>query len=276
MTTQLLPLTDAPRAARTSSIFRRVLVGVDSSPESLEAARQAAIVAERGGALTLLAAWNLPAPIVGANMPPTAADVESSRRAVEGPLRRAREAAAPTFATTKIARGIAWDALLGEIEHAGATLVAVGSHGQGRMHGVLVGSTTTELVHKAPCSVLVARQAGPDFPEHIVVGLDGSRESAAAYAAARTLADRFGAELWPVVGHGGKAVDRRLVAAIADEWEDLQDDPVTALTAAAADGDLLVVGSRGLHGLKALGSVSEQVAHRAHCSTLIVRGRERP
>ena len=43
--------------------------------------------------------------------------------------------------------------------------------------------------------------------------------------------------------------------------------------AAAADGDLLVVGSRRLHGMKALGSVSERVAHRAPCSTLIVRER---
>jgi len=51
----------------------------------------------------------------------------------------------------------------------------------------------------------------------------------------------------------------------------LQDEPVAALVAAAADGDLLVVGSRGLHGLKALGSVSEQVAHQAGSSVLIVR-----
>jgi nucleotide-binding universal stress UspA family protein len=43
------------------------------------------------------------------------------------------------------------------------------------------------------------------------------------------------------------------------------------LTAASHDADLLVLGSRGLHGLKALGSVSERVAHRAECSTLIVR-----
>ena len=44
-----------------------------------------------------------------------------------------------------------------------------------------------------------------------------------------------------------------------------------ALTAASAGADLIVLGSRGLHGLKSLGSVSERVAHRAPCSTLIVR-----
>jgi len=44
-----------------------------------------------------------------------------------------------------------------------------------------------------------------------------------------------------------------------------------ALVAAAAEADLVVVGSRGLHGLRALGSVSERVAHTASCSALVVR-----
>jgi nucleotide-binding universal stress UspA family protein len=46
---------------------------------------------------------------------------------------------------------------------------------------------------------------------------------------------------------------------------------VDALVDAAADCDLLIVGSRGLHGLAALGSVAERVAHRARCPVLIVR-----
>jgi nucleotide-binding universal stress UspA family protein len=51
----------------------------------------------------------------------------------------------------------------------------------------------------------------------------------------------------------------------------VDDDPVHALVAASAESDLIVVGSRGLHGVKALGSVSERVAHQATCSTLIFR-----
>ena len=43
------------------------------------------------------------------------------------------------------------------------------------------------------------------------------------------------------------------------------------LVEVAIEADLLVVGSRGLHGMKALGSVSERVAHEAKCSVLIVR-----
>jgi hypothetical protein len=46
---------------------------------------------------------------------------------------------------------------------------------------------------------------------------------------------------------------------------------VDVLVSAARDADLLVLGSRGLHGLRALGSVSERVAHRAPSSVLVVR-----
>jgi hypothetical protein len=89
---------------------------------------------------------------------------------------------------------------------------------------------------------------------------------------AHRLSARFNAELSPVVAAGGKSVDRRLVDRIIGcQREESPDEPVAALVAAAADADLLVVGSRGLHGLKALGSVSERVAHEAHSSVLVVR-----
>jgi nucleotide-binding universal stress UspA family protein len=44
-----------------------------------------------------------------------------------------------------------------------------------------------------------------------------------------------------------------------------------ALIEESADADLVVVGSRGLHGLAAVGSVSERVAHQAKSSVLVVR-----
>jgi nucleotide-binding universal stress UspA family protein len=48
--------------------------------------------------------------------------------------------------------------------------------------------------------------------------------------------------------------------------------PADAIVEEAERGgfDLVVVGSRGLHGVRALGSVSERVAHRARCSVLVV------
>jgi nucleotide-binding universal stress UspA family protein len=273
MTTAITETVATPDVAPTR-IFSRVLVGVDGSPEGFEAARQAARLHDITGELALLSAWILPMPAdsVGMAIPYATDPAPSLLRAEEAVAAAKEQVAAITAATAIVPEGTGWDALLREGRRRSSTLIAVGSHGLGRALGVLFGSTATELVHKAPCSVLVARLAGDEFPHTIVVGVDGSPESAAAYAAARTLAKRFGARLWPVVAHGGHEIDRRKIAAIIDQrYEELQDEPVTALVAAAAEADLVVVGSRGVHGLKSLGSVSERVAHRARCSTLIVR-----
>lgn len=255
------------------SIFASVLIGIDGSSEALEAARQVSVLAE--GRLELLAAYDIPAPFaVGTGVSvPVYLNEEQLRSQAENALEEAsRKVERLADAGSRVVRGTSWDELIREVERMQHTLVAVGSHGQGRLRGIILGSTATELIHKAPCSVLVVRKAGPDFPRRIVAGVDGSPQSAAAYAVARHLSERFSAELWPVVAHGGKGVDKQLVAQIVDyHHEDLPDEPVPALVSAAADADLVVVGSRGLHGLKALGSVSERVAHQARCSTLVVR-----
>jgi nucleotide-binding universal stress UspA family protein len=257
--------------------FSRVLVGVDGSPEAREAARQAAVLTDADGQLTLLAVYDVAPPIVGGtgSRPPAYFDVDLQRERAEEALERTRTSLSGIAEpAAKLARGNAWDAILGEITRERQTLVALGSHGIGRMRGIVLGSTATELIHKAPSSVLVARQAGEGFPRRVVIGIDGSLESAAAYATARHLADRFGTELRPVVAGDDKAVDRQMVAMIAGEnYEDLAAGPVDAVVEAAADADLVVVGSRGLRGLRSLGSVSERVAHQAPASVLIIRER---
>ena len=265
----------ADKRAEPEALFSRVLVGVDGSPASCEAARQAAVLAEAGGDLTLLAAYDIaPALVggVGAGLP-AYLDEELQREVAEKAVADVREKLGSRLVrAAKVVRGCSWRELVAQAEREHDTLIAVGSHGTSRLWGIVVGSTATEVVHKAPCSVLISRPAGPDFPRRIVVGVDGSPESAAGYATSSLLAERFGAELWPVVAHGGKGVDRDLVAAIVDYYqEDLPDEPARALVAAAADADLVVVGSRGLHGVKSLGSVSERVAHQARSSVLIVR-----
>ena len=255
-------------------IFTRILVGVDGSQQALEAARQAALLQDVDGQLTLLAAWDI-APVIGGtgSSIPYYLDEEFQQTAAEKGLLAATEYVAPyTAATTKLVRGTPVATLLGEIERDEDTLIAVGSSGTGRLLGIVEGAVATELIHRAPSSVLVVRQAKDGFPRRIVVGVDGSVDSAAAYAVARYLAERFDAELHPLVAWGGKGVNERLVAVITDgEHEDSHEAPAQALTEAAEHADLVVVGSRGLHGLRALGSVSERVAHTASCTTLVVR-----
>ena len=93
--------------------------------------------------------------------------------------------------------------------------------------------------------------------------------------AASEVTHRSSASLDALCATGGKEVDvetlqaslTALAPGVSLTVEDR--DPVDALV--HADVDLVVVGHRGLHGMKALGSVSERVAHKADCSVLVVR-----
>lgn len=267
--------THATRLEAGRSIFARIVVGVDGGEAALEAARQAALLEDVDGRLTLFGAWQTAPTIVGATGSeiPWYFDEELQRKAAAEAVRVAQEYVEPyTRAETRIVRAAPVAALLAEIEREADTLAVVGSTGSKRLRGIIEGSVATELIHRAPCSVLLARAAKDGFPRQVVVGVDGSVESAAAYAAARYLVERFDGRLHPIVAWGGKGVNERLVAVITEGLhQDSKGSPVASLTQAAEAADLLVVGSRGLHGMRALGSVSERVAHAAASSVLVVR-----
>ena len=259
-----------------TSVFERVIVGVDGSPEGIEAARQAAGLLEPAGSLTLVSVYDLATAVVGGGgmAAPVYDDEASLAEAADEALDAARTAITQTGAVTRRIRGgRPWEALLRVIESERVTAVAVGTHGIGRLRGILLGSTATELIHKASSSVLIARAGAASPPAIVVVGVDGSPESRRAFQVARHLSMRFGARFSPVVAHGGHGVDVEAVTQVlaGDPFAEPRDEPVRALVDAGADADLVVVGSRGLHGLRALGSVSEQVAHEAPCSVLVVR-----
>lgn len=166
------------------------------------------------------------------------------------------------------------DEALAQLERRAATLVVVTLRERSRAVGIAHGSLATHMLHDAPCSVLVVPEAEvPDeWPTAVAVGLDGSPESAAAAAAGWAVAERFGARLRAVAATGRPGhANLELVRRIVPEYEEQPTRPVTALAEASEDVDLVVVGSRGLRGVRALGSVSERVAHEAHCPVLVVR-----
>ena len=264
-----------PAEAPQADVFARVLVGVDGSPEGMEAARQAASLLTPAGSLMVVSAYDLAAAVVGGGgmAAPVYDDEASLAERADAALEAARTAISDTtrVTTKRLRGGRPWELLLREAEREHVSAIAVGTHGRGRLRGIVLGSTATELVHKAVCSVLIARAGVTSPPTTVVVGVDGSSGSKRALEVARALCARFGARLRPVVAHGVDVDAVTRVLAGEERFEQPPDEPVTALVAAGADADLVVVGSRGLHGLRALGSVSERVAHEAPCSVLVVR-----
>jgi nucleotide-binding universal stress UspA family protein len=258
-------LVQAPNATR---VFDRIVCGVDSSPESLEAARQADRLRSSDGRLRLATVADVNVAVhAGYAASHMLGELDASARDA---LHTAVDAVHPS--STHLLAGDPVPSLLDELRRSDATLVSVGPHGHSRILGMLLGGMSTALLHEAPCSVLLARKArfGP-FPSSILCGVDGSDQSLIAAEAAKNVAERFGSELVFIAATGGKSIDPDRIRDLGSDVVHDGRRPVEALVDLASEADLLVLGSRGLHGPAALGSVSERVAHRAACSVLVVR-----
>jgi nucleotide-binding universal stress UspA family protein len=250
------------------AIFKRIVCGVDDTPESLIAVRQADRLQDPQGRLYL----TLVAPLAKAAQAGFAAPHAADLLQHEAEAALAEAQAIATSASAKLVNGDPVPVLLREVEAEHGTLVAVGSHGRGRAAGMLLGTVAARMLRDAPCSVLIARAPRDQetWPRSVAVGIDGSDESAAAFKVADSLSERFGASIRAVASSGDQ-FDREAAQAITSELEEQPGRAVDELAAASDSADLIVVGSRGLHGLKALGSVSERVANQARSSVLVVR-----
>jgi len=252
-------------------IWQRVVCAVDESDAGAAAARIGARVVSPDGVLTLVSVDETAIRVRG--MFPVPAVAAPPERRAEYALEAGCSEAEPLHGLW--ARSLTGDpvsAILNEAAERRATLLVIGSHGYRLVTGIAFGLVGSHLLHEARCSVLVAHaeRSLQRWPRSIVVGVDGSLESAAAADAARGIAARFRASLRLVACRGGH-LDLDTAHAIAPEVEVLPSRPVDALHALSEVADLVVVGSRGLKGLHALGSVSERVAHRSSCSVLVVR-----
>jgi len=257
--------------AAEGSLFGRVVCGVDSSEVSLEAVRQVLRLAPAGNELTLVSVSESHLAMhAGMSASAVLAKIQADAQLA---LDAARDIA--VGAQTRLVEGRAAETLLRVLTDQSATLVCIGSHDHRRTPGIFIGSVATTMLHSAPCPVLVARpNASADaFPRSIVAGIDGSPESMRAASVAGAIGQRLGVRPTFLVATGGRSndIDDAALERSGLELAYTDEHPVAALIETARDADLLVVGSRGLRGLRALGSVSERVAHRADCSLLVVR-----
>lgn len=255
--------------------FKSILCGVEGSPASTEAGRQAIALAKGGGGeLRFTAVYT------SFELGP-----EYHRDALEGSLTDlaglAGEAGVAASTELREAR-YAIDVLLPEAqEH---DLLVLGTHGRSRASGIMFGSTATEAAHGTGRPLLIARgaPAANPFPSEILFASDGTRVSLAPARAAAELAAAFGSKLGVIHVEDGK---RDGESALGDQVAEIETVTGSAPEVATPSGhaakeiveharergaSLIVAGRRGVRGIKALGSVSEKIVSGAGCSVLLV------
>lgn len=284
-----------------SGIYECVLVGYDGSPEGEDALALAQTLAAPGARVVAACQyWYEPVGArVGKGGPgpaAMAADAEAALAALRDRL--------PAVETRAVPGGSPPRALHDLAESESADLIVVGSSRRGALARAAAGSTAERLLNGAPCPVAVAprgfgrQPASP--PAHIAVGFSPDPDAEPALRAARALADAAGADLRvvavldtlaEVAERPGDAeypralheAQHRLERAVSSAVEALGGDvaaavipddfPAGVLANAAADLDLLVLGSRGYGPVRRvlLGSVSHRLlSDGAPCAVLVV------
>ena len=253
-----------------TATFGRVVCGINGSRADAETVRQAALLSGSEGRLEL-------ACVVDARGYGATGQASIAPTRAETAMEHARDAAREMGVEprTVIVHGrSAWESLA-EIS-ATADLLVLGSHGGSRAGGIVLGSVATEAVHRAELPVLVARPAkgAAPFPAQILLASDGSPGSHAAAELAMTIGRVHGSEITLLTAHGDETADRR--HELAEQAANVRlatgrDALVVAVPEPPRSGivehvarehpSLVIIGSSGRHGLRALGSVSEHVMH---------------
>jgi nucleotide-binding universal stress UspA family protein len=260
------PAGNGNSAAAADAPFERVLVGIDSTDESLVAAAQAGVLRAPGGRLVLLGVAERHLAAQAGLFAPQAEDELVAGTSTE--LERARELVDADEAI--LASGSFVRHLCAECERRRATLVAVGVRPHRRLSALTFGGHDVEALHDLPCSVLIARPGwGPAHPDRVVVGVDASPEARRAEAVGRSLAGRLGCEVVPVVALGAD-VDLAVLRAERDDALVHPGSLLDALVSAATLRSLIVVGRACDQGRRRGGGLAERVVYSARCSVLVV------
>jgi nucleotide-binding universal stress UspA family protein len=183
----------------------RIVVGYDGSEHSLVALDWAAAEARRRGlplaVLHVVDYLGLMPNAMGPSGWPAAFADDAARIATSGADRvRQQNTGIDVTPVTRISG--AAEALVKASKT--AVLLVVGTHGRGRLPGVLLGSVAFVVTSHAQCPVVVvrgdaSRRPGPNRP--VVVGFDGSSGSAAAVQYAADVAADTGAPLTVITAY---------------------------------------------------------------------------
>ncbi|RZU53220.1 nucleotide-binding universal stress UspA family protein [Krasilnikovia cinnamomea] len=262
-----------------------VVAGVSGSPSSQRAVEAAAREAARHGCpLHLVHAFNwLPTLTALASVNPGPAGQKLVRAAAAAAARVAPDLSV----TTQLVEGSAVTGLLRKSHAAAMTVI-----GDGDLNSRIClprDAVATQIVARAPCSVMVTR-AAPLSDGPVLVGVNGSAASELALdfafdAAAQRTTNLIIVHVWDSAtcteqDHALRvSALARLVAAREDRYplaadvRVLEGEPATVLRYVAQDAGLVVVGARGRQAYGGLlGSVAQTLLHHSPAPVVIVRG----
>jgi len=287
--------------------LRNVLVPVDGSDSSLLAEKTAAIVAKKtGAAVTVLHVireveeyyrllyvaqgleHNIPHAVIKEILDLT--EQEANKLVKDA---RALFIEKGITVDTKMLRGIdPADSIL-EFSKKDYDLIVMGARGKNEKDPYALGSVTKKVIRHTTCPTLFAKKACS--LSNLLVCIDGSENSIRALDYAVKLAEKIGSKITllnvqerrfhdlspyartvseklgerilskalSAIGKEGLKVDRKVEFGVAS-------DSIVEV-AEKGNHDLIVLGSRGLGTVKRflLGSISDDVSHKAKCSVLI-------
>jgi len=224
----------------------------------------------------------------------------------EACLLRAREQLEGATVETKMRHGNPFPEIASEMDAGDFDLVVVGPNEAPGLKRYLLGSVTTEIVRRAPCSVLVAQQArshlsrilictgGADVADDVIKGGAWIAQAAGAHATLLHVVtpvpsmytglhelDESLPELLqtdtPIarhLRHGAEILERRDVPADLRLRYGVVADEIIREAREGHDDLILVGAAKGRAKLRRLilGDVTEQVVERSTCSMLIIRG----
>ncbi len=267
------------RATGAAPLFRDALCAVDGSPGGFDAVAQAATLTGPEGHLTLL---EVTSSKEARGHPVVAVGPARAKEILDRAVAIAVEAHVHTTVEVDPAAPPPQVILDWTAEH---DLLAMGPPSTSWFSGMFTRGAADAALSMLPTPLLVARptQVEPDFARHLLVASDGREGSDELVEFAAQLARTHGASVTLVHARGVESHARedrareqasRLQALVGDAGavQIKAGSARTEIIEAARDlqASLVVMGSRRLDGIRALGSVSRRVVHGAHCSVLLL------
>jgi nucleotide-binding universal stress UspA family protein len=135
--------------------MRRIVVGFDGSEHARKALERAAELAGDETSIAVVSAADVKKFLAGGTSPIDPADEEARATALD----EARSFMEERGIEAVFVRGTgnAADVILEEAEESGADLIIIGTRGNNVAKRLLLGTVSTNVVHHAPCDVLIVR-----------------------------------------------------------------------------------------------------------------------